>query len=270
MYFAHNQSQMMKVVAAEMGETYAHVESVVDAEDSAELTAYSADLSIADYIMSTFSTTTPVCQTDYSEMAEVGDEEIASAVDEYISALPKSVKSGLSTVAKQMEKCERMIGRLYIPAVGMTPLALYAIGTKNDNTDYWKGQAITDREDSGTVVAIADALVIGDHAGQNFQVLENVKVGDYAYISYGSSVITLRCVNKTNDIYIGAHYNDFINSLSPFFGDMGGYVFMKTCNGLGDGRRVVVQWEVIDGDISSMYALADSYLHINTSVSCGN
>jgi hypothetical protein len=166
---------------------------------------------------------------------------------------------GSPAVYAEMVNNNRMIGRLFINSVDMTPVAVYAADANEleNKSSYWNGQAVSDREDSAHAWAVDGGIVIGDHVQQNFGVLVDVSVGDIAYLNRGDSVITLCCIGTNDEIYLGetGGYIDVADTM----GGMKNHVLIYTCK---DWPYITAtMWEVVSGDLSDTYAECDSRFH---------
>lgn len=124
-------------------------------------------------------------------------------------------------------------GRLVI---GSYSAALYeSYGT----TD---AQGIVDAEDSAAWFMWYDCQspIIADHCNQGFDVLKDCEPGDVCCIVRDSEWQWLVClavdsgaVNERTDMYLASGYN-FMKNNDP------GYVFMYTCNEVGDPYHITV------------------------------
>jgi hypothetical protein len=261
-------SQPLETAIERVGEWQERAQSVELAFSEENNSAYAPDLSATDYLfrVDTYADAT-VYQADYSSVKSAGDDEIAQAVAEYKAeqariAAEKAKAEKLargsttsSSVASEMTNNSRMIGRLYINSIDMSPVAVYA----SDNTSgYWGGQTVTDRKDSAFAWACNGGIIIGDHVNQNFSVLKNASVGTVAYLNRGDSVITLKCIGKQSKAYCNGEYSYF-TSIASSLGGMNGHILMYTCNNWP--YITATLWEVQSGDFSSAYSTCKSYFN---------
>ena len=110
-----------------------------------------------------------------------------------------------------------MVGRLVIPSVGIN-VALYTDGEGATVEEML--QNICDREDSAAFFCDGMGYLIADHNNQAFQVLDNVSLGDRAFILRGHSILSLACDLKMDGHNYGKGIVDaegnFVSALSDY------------------------------------------------------
>lgn len=131
------------------------------------------------------------------------------------------------------------IGRLYIPSVDIDVGLGYS-------KDIWRWQGICDQHDMACMFSWADGhWIIADHNNQEFAALPDVQIGDMAYIFYGDSYDTLKCIDIFNGHNSGEYglCDDEYNNIEAKYD-----IFCYTCLDWWYNIRIVVFeycWEVV-------------------------
>lgn len=151
------------------------------------------------------------CTTDYTgtilatslanekEVSEPDFVNIASLCDQNIATATRKAR-----VAREINSRSGMVGRLYIPGVGID----VAVFHSNDSS---RNQAICDAADSAVLVSnlfAPGSQVIADHVNQDFRTLHNVTPGMSAYIITADRTINLVCTTAFNGHNTGTTISD--------------------------------------------------------------
>lgn len=147
-------------------------------------------------------------------------------------------------IQAKMNADSNLLGVMYVPAIGMSPVNVYA---SNNGQDL---QGIADRKNAAYAVGIralneydVKRLEIGDHNTHNFNKNTKITEGMVAYINCGDQVVRLRCISTIKQGSI-AEYDTSI------YGDHG--VIATLCCAPG-GTRTINRWVVTDdSDMSFM------------------
>lgn len=152
---------------------------------------------------------------------------------------------GSSSIANEVAGTS-MLGRLYIPSIGMDGLKVTVASTQGQSNM----QQIANRSNEAYCLYLTNEynkdhriVEIGDHnTADGFKRLPYVSVGDVAYINRGNTVWTLICreVYSNTSMY---SYRDITRSNY-------GCVEMTCC--ASNGRTVVV-WDIVEGSFDELW-----------------
>ena len=152
---------------------------------------------------------------------------------------------GSSSIANEVAGTS-MLGRLYIPSIGMDGLKVTVASTQGQSNM----QQIANRSNEAYCLYLTNEynkdhriVEIGDHnTADGFKRLPYVSVGDVAYINRGNTVWTLTCreVYSNTSMY---SYRDITRSNY-------GCVEMTCC--ASNGRTVVV-WDIVEGSFDELW-----------------
>ncbi|MEE0930564.1 MAG: SH3 domain-containing protein [Acutalibacteraceae bacterium] len=150
-----------------------------------------------------------------------------------------------------------MLGRLYIPSIGMDGLKVSVAATQG-NSDM---QQIANRSNEAYCLYLTSQynkdhkiVEIGDHnTADGFKRLPYVSVGDVAYINRGNTVWTLSC----RSVYSNVSMYDYRDITRSNYG----CVEMTCC--ASNGRTVVI-WDIVEGDFNELYtAVHATTIYVN-------
>ncbi|MBQ9686642.1 MAG: hypothetical protein IJV41_08895 [Oscillospiraceae bacterium] len=122
-----------------------------------------------------------------------------------ISAAVQALRGRNEEVAREIQTREWMAGRLVIASADID-VGLFVWGEGPDENAV--GQRVTDDEDSALVYFDGIGYVVADHNNQDFATLNQVKVGDMAYILSGDAISSLRCDKVIDGINTGHGITD--------------------------------------------------------------
>lgn len=132
---------------------------------------------------------------------------------EVLSLLPRNLE-----VEKEMAERYGMMGRLYIPSVGIDVALISDDGGGSENEADIR-QAICDAPDSASIYPDRGNIIIADHNNQGFATLMNVKSGDMAYILRGTSIMSLECYMVIDGINTGKGITDLEGTPANFYSE---------------------------------------------------
>lgn len=138
-------------------------------------------------------------------------------------------------IQNRISSHNQLVGVMYVPSVGMSPVDIYAVGSNGDL------QSIADMSNGAYAFACYSwdqtnihRVEIGDHNHQNFKVNKNIKVGTVGYINMGNKVLTMECIS--------AHYQEDIATYDASIVNDNGIIATTTC--APGGTRTVNRWVV--------------------------
>lgn len=149
-----------------------------------------------------------------------------------------------------------LVGVLYIPSVGMSPVNVYRPAYKNEL------QSLADKKNSAYAAGVymfpeleINRIEIGDHNTHNFCYNKKIAVGDTAYLNMGNRVVRMRCVSTVKSMSV----NDYVTN----GGSYDGMIVTIACS--GDGGRTVNCWSITsDSDVSyeTLYEIVTAHCKI--------
>jgi hypothetical protein len=145
-------------------------------------------------------------------------------------------------VAEEMESRNYMAGRLLIQSVGID-VALFTDGEGTDEAEI--RQAICDAYDSAALFTDGVAEYIADHNNQAFSTLNNIQVGDMAYILRGHSIVTAKCTIKMDGHNYGNGILDLNDETVAYLADF----FCYTCEDNWNNINIL-GFDIVDVDFT--------------------
>ncbi len=175
-------------------------------------------------------------ETKVSEEKPVN--KTTNSVETSMSQIENSEVDYVEKIKKNNDKLGT-VGRLYIPSVNLNVGVNHAQAFGGET---YTAQEVVDKKDSAAYYRAVGKYTIADHNYQGFDKINNVKVGDKAYIKNVDGTITTLVARAR---FLGKNLSyDLVDNNGSSVYDMSGDIIMYTCYKNSKSTIMITLWDI--------------------------